>query len=274
MTDPISVKGHFFEYFKALFNNEKEKLKKLQSDFIEKSEKNSQKTFENSFSIHSSNNYKSLKSESLLKEYNMNLSQEEINKKIKNLLKNKKIIYLVVYLSLKLGPLLYFTDNYKLISFKILKSDQKISLALALSSIFATFGQLTIIPIWKKLNFFKTHILLSFLSLSILAFYLFFAINSQICIILCIIYNRIITKMVYGSINFTKFGIFHPKVAIGISKLIDSCYFFSMIFATTFNYFFFSEEDVTSIFWIFVGFNFVSFLGFCGLYKDFVKEVE
>ena len=271
LNDPISIKGHFFVYFKAIFSNNKKKLENLQNEYIEKSEKNSKQSFEKSIFSYSKN-FSSYKSETFL-ESNKILTENEICEKIKKIQKNPKIFFLIFFFSLKLAPLIYFTDNYKLISFQILRSDSLISLALAFSSIFAIFGQILIIQIWKKFDFYKTHIFLSFLYFFNFFIFLKFGKN-KFFLITILIFNRFLCKMIYSSINFSKFAIFHPKVAIGISWLIDSCYFFSMVFATSFNFFFFNEGNTEKIFWVFFGVHVFGFCGFLWLFKDFVNDVK
>ena len=283
LKDPENIKGVFVQYIIALFTNNKRALEEISKNFketniSEKSIHYSQNSFhEKKKNLKNSQNSDSIKiqnSEILLKTSKSELSHFEAEKKAKKIMKSPLFILFIIILGIRQSPLSYILDNYKLISFNVVKNDKLISLALSISAFSSILGQISISPIWKKLGFFKTHFFLSFFVIVGHLVYLFKSVDSSFFMFWIISFMRIFLQMVYGANYLTKFAIFEPKVAIFISKSLDNNYLVGAVFMVGMNYLFFTEDDIVTIFWIFLGFNILGLVLFLRYFRGFKEHFE
>lgn len=275
LKDPKHIKQNFFTWVNAVIFGDKKKL-----DDLSKSLK------DQTFSIFSSDVYNQEKSfetimkksqfdDSLLIEENKKeLTLEEAELIANKIMYSPYILVFTLLISLRLAPLFYMIDNFKIISFGVLKNDKTISLALSLSALLSSFGQISIGFIWKKLDFYYTHCLIFILEVINLVIYLKLSVYYPFFMIWIIMSNRIIIQMAYGSGYLTKFGLFHPKIAVFVSKVIDNSYFICMVIAIGFNFLFFSQDDISTIFGIFLILNLIATLIFIVYFKNFKNMIK
>ena len=294
LEDPNHIKPVFFEYVKAFFSGDKNTLNELSNSFKKSNFKNSiyslnssqniilekkivlknnlsnEKEMEN---LKTNSKNKKLKENLLIKE-KKEMTYSEAEEKSKKIMKSPLFILFILILTLRQSPLAYILDNYKLIAFKVIKNDKTICLALSISSFFGILGQVSISYIWKKLDFYKTHLFLNFSVLFGLFIYLLFSVHQSFYMFLIIVFFRVVLQMVYGSNYLTKFDLFKPKVAVCISKSIDNNYLFSVILMIILNYMFFIGDDISTIFFIFLLMNIGATILLIYYFKDFKEYMK
>lgn len=197
------------------------------------------------------------------------LSDEEAEQKANRIMKHPLFIILVLILSIRIAPLYYLVDNFKVLSYPILKSDTLISIALSISSLFAILGQVFIKKIWEKLDFYHSFLFLGFLNILFLFIYLRFSVYSSFFMISNFCFSRILINLCYGAIYFTKFGLFDSKIAIYISKFFDLIYFISVIFVVGFNYLLFDGINSSPVFMVHLFINILSTAFFIFYFRNF-----
>lgn len=281
LEDPDHIKPNFIPWITAVFYNNKRALKELETTYKEQSMINLSKTINsnNSISLNLSqdknsdeeNSINELLTKNSQKKFSLTYEEaEEISKKI---IYNKFFILFVFLMALRWCPMLFMIDNYKIISFNILKNDKLISLALSISSLISILGQIMIGPIWKYFDFFKSHLILFFLLFVTMIVFLFFAEENVFIMFWILSFNRVIIQMSCGSVYLTTFGLFNQKVAILITRIMDSYKFIALVIIILLNFLF----DVREIFWVLLILNVLGIIGFFYFFKNFkqfIKEIE
>ena len=274
LTDPKSIKPNFFPYMKALFSGNKRALKELTNSFsLQKSKlqksiiSNEEKSFLSKNSIIYENS-----EDLLLENGKRELSFEEAKIKSKLIMKNPLFILLISLFAIRFTGLLFFVDNYKIISYKIIKNDKISSFALSISVITSISGQLLVSFLWEKLDFYKSQLFLYSLLFINLLIIIFFG-DSPFVMFWIISFVRICVRISYGLIAIMKFALFNPKIGIEISKLLDIYSIISIFIGASLNYFF----DISFIFWVLLVLNIVGAIVFFLYFKGFqelVKRIE
>ena len=275
LKDPKHIKANFLPWIKALVKGNKSTLDSLSKSFKEQSF--------NSFSRNLSEKEKSFKSSMnlskdddclLIEENKKEMTMEEAQAIASKISYSPYVLVFTLLISLRLAPLFYMVDNFKVISFGVLKNDKTISLSLSLSALISSLGQICIAPIWKKLDFFYTQALIFILTVINLVLYLKLSVNYGFFMFWILPFNRIIIQMAYGAGYLTKFGLFNPKIAVFVSKVIDNYYFISMVIAIIFNFLFFSQKDISTIFGVFLILNVIATVIFIVYFKNFKNIIK
>lgn len=263
LKDPENIKPNFIPYISALFSGNKRAIKDLKNSFS--SQKN---LLEKSFSL--INSEKSVEENFL--EDRLQLSYKEAKTKSIIIIKNPYFLLLILLLSLRFTGLVYFVDNYKIITYHIINNDKLVSFALSISVFSSIIGQLVVSFIWKKLDFYWSQIFLYFLLFLNLIILIVFSEN-RFVMFWIVSFIRICVRISYGLAALTKFSLFHPKIGVEITKVFDFYSILAILFGSVLNYFF----DFSFIF------EFILFLNLCGFlvlffffknFKKMVKEIE
>ena len=269
LEDPENIYPNFFSYFKALFARDKKKLNLLNQSFQDVSF-NTIRSFEKkkkpSF-------IKIIDEEEEIFLQKYELTFEEADKKSKKIIFNPLFILFVFLMAIRFSPVIYMVDNYKIIAYKVLKNDNMISLALSTSCFMSIFGQIMVGFLWRKLDFYKSQLFLYFIIFANLFVFVFFAEGNVFVMFWILSFDRIIVRISYGFAALSKFGLFHPKIAVGITKAFDCYNIFSLFIIIGLNYYF----DSFFILWFLLVINGVGvtiFFVFFRKFKEIVKNIE
>ena len=234
LDDPENITPNFFIYFKALFTKDKKKLDYLNKSFQNYS-LNSKKSFEKKKKPITINIIDE-EEEIFLQKYELNF--EEAEKKSQKIIFNPLFILFIGLMAIRFSPVLYMIDNYKIIAFKVLKNDKMISLALSTSFLASIFGQIIVGFVYRKLDFYKSQLFLYFLIFLNLFIFVFFAENNIYVMFGILSLDRIILRISHGFAVLSKFSLFHPKIAVGITKVFDCYIIFSFVIIIILNYYY------------------------------------
>ena len=273
LEDPKHIKPVFFQYITAYFSSNKKALSEISKSF------KNLKIEEKSINCISINNLETSLHEDnseLFIEENVKTEQtfKQASEKASKINKSPLLLIFVLILTIRMSPLAYILDNYKLIAFKVIKNDKIISMALSVGSMFGIIGEVGITFIYKRLDFYYTQLFLSLYVFFGLFIYLFLSVYYEFFMFGIIIYFRIALQMIYGSNYLTKFSLFSPKEAVFVSKVIDNHYLFSVIMMIFLNYLFFIGDDISTIFWVFLSLHCLTSVLLFWFFKDFKNYVK
>ena len=271
--DPDHIKGYFIIWLRANLSGNKRALNEISKEYSKNESYSKNLNLSNSLIIKPETS-EQIEKEKSSKSPKTPLTDSEAKEKAFKIMKSPLFILLIIILTIKISSLYYFIDNYKIIAFHVIKNDSLISLSISVQCIFALFCQFIFNFVWKKFGFFQTYNIISIIILLFHIFYLLLSVRSGFFMFLNAIVNRIVTQFMIGCINFTKFGLFEGKVAVYISKAVDLNFTFAMIVSIFFNYLFFSQEDISTIFLAFFVLNFIVAFLFWRFYRDFEEKMK
>ena len=279
--DPEHIKVNFLIWIKAKLMGNKRALNELSKEYSKNKSLSKSLNLSNHSLINISQNKEEQneKKAKLIKnndeENNKNiLTDTEAKEKSYKIMFSPLFLLLVLILTIQVAPVYYFIDNYKYIAYQVIKNDTLMSLSISLQCISSIICQFFFNSIWNKFGFFQTYNIISTILIIFHVVYLLFSVRSSFFMILNSIVNRIATQFLVGAISFTKFGLFQGKVAVYIGNVVDLSFSFAMILGIIFNYLFFSQEDISTIFVVFFILNcFAAFL-FRYFYRDFEEKMK
>lgn len=150
----------------------------------------------------------------------------------------------------------------------IVKNDHLTSILLSLSNIIAILSKIISPFIWNKLGFKKSNLFVAVLTNIVYLCIILFG-KFWIFLILLPFLNRSVLNINYIFIAMNKFDLFHPVIAVKISKVMDSALSLAIIYALFFNYILYDPLNIYKIYLAFFAVGMISMLQFYFYYWNF-----